>query len=105
MAAYASGCRRVRMRTHPPGGACVRPGLGASHDLLTSLPDLAADLLALVPHALALIGVGLAELADSRGHFAHHLLVDALDDEPRGRLDPERDALRRLDGHGVAEAE
>src|SRR6202042_545502 len=83
----------------------MRPGPGASHGLLTSLPDLAADHFTLVPHALALIGVGLAELADSRRHLAHRLLVDALHHEPGRSLDPEGDALRRADGHGVAEPE
>src|SRR5579872_6558163 len=90
---------------HATGGPGERPGLCASHDLLTSLPDLAADDLALVPHALALVRVRLAELADARGHLADELLIDALDDEPGRRLDAERDALRRTHGHRVAEAE
>src|ERR1700683_2258373 len=83
----------------------MRPGPGASHDLLTSLPDLAADYLALVPHALALIGVGLAELADLRGHLAHHLLVDAFHDKPGGGLDPGVDPFGGGDRHRVAEPE
>src|ERR1700722_3874022 len=101
----AAGRGLVSTRTHPPRGACVRPGLGASHDLLTSLPDLAADLLTLIPHALALVRVRLAELTDSRRHLAHQLLVDALDHEPGGSLHTEGDPLRRGDGHRVAEAE
>src|SRR6202050_2745051 len=80
----------------------MRPGPGASHGLLTSLPDLAADYLTLVPHAPALIGVGLAELADFRGHLADSLLVDAFHDKPGGGLDPDGDALRRAHGQGVA---
>src|SRR5215469_6463048 len=94
-------------RGDPRGGAAsnpaVCPGLGARHFLLTSLPDLAADLFALVPHALALIGVRLAKLADIRGHFAHLLLVDALHHKPGGSLNPEGDPGRRSHGHGVAE--
>src|SRR6185437_9067621 len=73
--------------------------------LLPSLPDLAADLLALVTHALALVRVGLAQLAYVRGDLAHLLLVDALDDEPGRGLDPEGDPLRRGHRHRVAEAE
>ena len=44
---------------------------------LTRLPDLAADDLAGVPHALALVRVGLAQLADVGGGLADQLLVDA----------------------------
>src|SRR6202020_269151 len=83
----------------------MRPGPGGSHGLLINLPDLAADYLTLVPHALALIGVGLAEPADLRGHLADSLLVDAFHDKPGEGLDPEGDALRRDDRHGVAEPE
>src|SRR5215469_11123015 len=89
------------------GPACdpdVGPGLGARHVLLTSLSDLAADLLALVAHALALVGIGLAELADVGGNLAHLLLVDALNDEPGGRLDPEADPVRGCHWHRVTEA-
>src|SRR5438132_428562 len=73
--------------------------------LLPCLTGLAANLLALVPHALALVRVGLAELADVGGNLANLLLVDALDDEARGRLDPEGDALRSRDEHWVRVAE
>src|SRR5712691_8937184 len=73
--------------------------------LLPSLSDLAANLLALVPHALALVRVRLAELAYVGGDLAHLLFADALDDEPGGSLDPQRDAVRRGDRHRVAEAE
>ena len=73
--------------------------------LLARLPDLAADDFALVTHAFALVGVGLAQLADRGGDLADLLLVDALDPEPGGRLDSEGDALRRLHRHRVAEAE
>src|SRR3954469_10830468 len=72
---------------------------------LTRLSDLAADLLARVPHTLALVRVGLAQLADVGGNLAHELLVDTLDGETRGVLDDEGDALRGLDLHRVAVAE
>src|SRR5581483_8350187 len=103
--ADASGRGLPRVAPDETARACERPGLRSSHDLLTSLPDLAADDLALVPHALALVRVGLAELANSRGDLADQLLVDALDHEPGGGLNPEGDALRRGDHHRVAEAE
>src|SRR6266516_3295151 len=73
--------------------------------LLPSLSDLAADLLALIPHALALVRIRLAELAYVGGDLADLLLADALDDQPGGRLDPQRDAIGRADRHRVAEAE
>src|SRR5512141_3151492 len=73
--------------------------------LLTRLPDLELDLLALVADALALVRVGLAELADVGGDLAHLLLVDAAYDELRRRLHLEGDALRGRDGHRVAVAE
>src|SRR4249919_89145 len=76
-----------------------------SHDLLTSLSDLATDDLALVAHTLALVRVGFAELADICGDLADLLLVDALDVEPGGRVDLEGDALRCLYKNRMAEAE
>src|SRR6478735_1741303 len=75
------------------------------HGLLTSLSDLAADLLARIAHALALVRVGLAQLADVCGNLANLLLVDALDRESGRVLDGEGNALRRLDGDRVAVAE
>src|SRR5690606_6892395 len=73
--------------------------------LLTSLSGLAADSLALVADALRLVGVGLAQAADVRGHLAHLLLVDSLDVQQGRLLHPERDALRRLHDDGVAVAQ
>src|SRR5437016_4794403 len=55
---------------------------------LACLPGLAPNELALVAHAFALVRVGPAQLADVRGNLADLLLVDALHDEPGGRLDP-----------------
>src|SRR5262249_1662927 len=78
---------------------------GDSHVLLSSLPDLAADLLAGVTHALALVRIGLAALADVRGDLADLLLVDPLDDDPGGGLPPPRDAVRRGDRRPEAVAE
>src|ERR1700761_5108654 len=72
---------------------------------LTRLSDLAPDLLAHVPHALALVRVGLAQLADVRGDLADALLVDARHGEPGRRLHREVDALRRLHRHPAAVAE
>src|SRR6201989_3331344 len=73
--------------------------------LLPCLTGLTTDDLTLVTHALALVRVGLAQLADVGGHFADLLLVDALDHEAGRGLDAERDALRRLDRDGVREPE
>src|SRR5690606_20884706 len=70
-----------------------------------SLSDLAADVLAGVTHALALVRLGLADLADVRRDLADLLLVDARHRELGGALDGEGDAGRRLDDHGVAEPE
>src|SRR5918994_486199 len=72
---------------------------------LTRLSDLAPDDLAGVPHALALVRLGLAELADVRGRLADQLLVDPRHREPRGCLDGEGDAGGRLDDDRGTEAE
>jgi hypothetical protein len=74
--------------------------------MTTSRPfRLAADVLARVADALALVRLGLAQLADVGRDLADLLLVDPLDGELGGRLDGERDAVGRLDQHRVAEAE
>ena len=52
------------------------------------LPDLPADVLALVADALALVRLGRAHLADLGGDLADLLLVDALDDDLRRRRAP-----------------
>src|SRR4051794_30209649 len=93
-------CRRAFVRD--AGCLCLDREIPMS---LTSLSDLAADVLAGVAHALALVGLGLAELADVRGDLADQLLVDALDAEVGRVLDGERDALGRLEGDRVAVAE
>jgi hypothetical protein len=66
--------RRRRERTRAGGVLVV---LVRSPWLLTSLSDLAADVLAGVADALALVRLGLAELADVGGDLADELLVDA----------------------------
>src|SRR5215471_19311416 len=98
-------CRRFRDAARAP--ALPRPGLFVvtAMSLLPSLPDLAADLLAGVTHALALVGVGLAELTYVGGDLADLLLVDPLHDDPGGGLHPQGDAIRRGDRHRVAVAE
>ena len=62
--------RRTRSR-------CACAASARSPWSLTSLSDLAADVLARVAHALALVGLGLAQLADVGGDLADLLLVDA----------------------------
>src|SRR5215510_13168021 len=54
---------------------------------LAGLARLAADLLARVAHALALVRLGLAGGADARGDLADQLLVDAHDREMGRVLD------------------
>src|SRR5262245_16214664 len=70
-----------------------------------SLTGLATDVLALVLHALALVGLGRAEAADVRGDLADEGLVRAADREARGILHLDRDARRRIEMHGMAEAQ
>src|SRR4051794_25819755 len=94
--------RHIRVRSFgrsaPPCPASPSrrlPSLFLAADL-AGLAGLAADLLARVPHALALVRLGLARLADLRGDLADELLVDA-DDREMGRvLDLEADAGRRI---------
>src|SRR5690606_28968670 len=69
------------------------------------LSDLAADDFALVPNALGLVRVGLAQLADLRRDLTDLLLVDALDAELGRAFDLEGDPLGRLHHDGVAVAE
>src|SRR5436190_3800893 len=79
-------------------------GLLLSADL-AGLAGLAADLLARVAHALALVGLRLACRADLGRDLADELLVDA-DDRQAGRtLDLEADAGRRVDLDLVAVAQ
>src|SRR5688572_17917080 len=68
--------------------------LGYNLEPLLLLAFLHDDLLARVPHALALVGLGWTHVADLGSHLSDFLHVDTLDDDLRltGRLDG--DALR-----------
>src|SRR4051794_28334912 len=106
----AAGCRPCRSRACARGrGGARGPGASARRPLLLrslrGLAGLLPDELALIPHALALVRLGLADLADVRGDLAHQLLVDAPDRDPGRRRDLELDALGRPDVHRVAEPE
>src|SRR3954470_17364572 len=94
--------RRSRDRVRAEVCLCCFSEIAMS---LTSLSDLAADVLAGVPDALALVRLGLAELADVGGDLADQLLVDALDAEAGLVLDRERDAVGRVEDDRVAVAE
>src|SRR6476469_8913862 len=60
---------------------------------LRRLAGLAEDALVGVADALALVRLGLADLADVGRHLAHELLVEALDGDTGRRGDLEGDAL------------
>src|SRR3954469_7329743 len=79
----------------------ARPELRSS----CPLADLPGDVLALVPDALALVGLRRALLADVRGDLADELLGDALHDDARRLRHLELDAVRRLDRDRVRVAE
>src|SRR3546814_7291982 len=72
--------------------------------LLARLSGLLGDVLAEVPDALALVGLGLADLADVGGALADRLLVDAPDHYAVRSGHLEGDAGGGVDGHGMAEA-
>src|SRR4051794_13986676 len=73
--------------------------------LLAGLAGLAEDLLTEVAHALALVGLGLADRTDVGGHLADDFLVDTPDDDSGLDWHLEGNALGRVDDHRVAEAE
>src|SRR6188768_2552556 len=64
---------------------------------LARLSGLALDVLAGVPDALALVRLGLADLANVGGHLADLLLVDAPHDDPGRDGHLELDAVGRRD--------
>src|ERR1039457_2897777 len=72
---------------------------------LRRLSGLAKYPLARVAHALALVGLGLADLADVGGDLTHLLLVDAPHGDPGGHRDLEGDALGRVDRDRVRKPE
>src|SRR3954469_7322611 len=83
----------------------TRPSPSSSCCSLAGLAGLAHHVFAAVANPLALVGLGLAELADVGGHLADQLLVDALDAEPRLVLDREGDAVGGVEDDRVAVAE
>src|SRR4029077_7164379 len=98
--------RRVSDTFWPPGlRVADAPSLTFVAILLTCLSDLAADLLAFVANALALVRVWAAQAANVRRDLTDLLLVDAGDRELGGRLNREGDALGRRDHDGMAVAE
>src|SRR3712207_374075 len=96
----------LRSRDAVRSAVCLRR-FSESAMSLTCLSDLASDLLAGVPDALALVGLGLAQLADVGCDLTDELLVDALDREAGGVLHREGDAFGCVerDRVGVAELE
>src|SRR4029453_8390701 len=68
---------------------------------LGGLAGLLPYVLALIPDALALVRLGLADLPDLRGDLTDQLLVDASNHDPRGRRHLELDAVRRTERDGV----
>src|SRR5690348_12715533 len=70
-----------------------------------ALAHLPSHVLALVPDALALVGLGLALLADVGGNFTHLLLGGPTNDDPRRLGNLELDSVRRLDGNRVRVAQ
>src|SRR5580693_2170378 len=98
--------RRMRsfLRSRPT--ICMAMLLASAR--LRGLAGLLADLLALVPHALAAVGLGWAEAADLRGRLPHALLVGAREDDDRAlgvARDLALDALGERERDGVREAE
>src|SRR5215471_15681745 len=78
---------------------------GGRRPSLACLAGLALHALAQVAHALALVGLGLADLANVGGDLANRLLVDAAHGDPGRRRYLELDALRRLDAHRMTETQ
>src|SRR5438045_6252085 len=73
--------------------------------LLPGLTGLAQDALAGVADALALVGLGLADLADIGRHLADELLVEAPDGDPGGGRHLEGDAVGGVGVDRMREAE
>src|SRR5262245_24159614 len=89
-------CRRTR---------CSGFVSAMERSLLRRLAGLAADVLIGVPDALALVRLGLANLADVGRDLADQLLVEAAHDDALRLRDLERHTFGRLDAHGVREAD
>src|SRR5688500_13298835 len=93
-----SRMRSWRLRRSEPRERIVVIGLASD---LAGLAGLAEDLLAGVLDALALVGLRLALRADVGSRLANELLVGTEHAEARRGLDPELDARRRVDLHGM----
>src|SRR5204862_6782800 len=101
----APACRRCACER---GGAASREPIACRslrRRSLRGLPGLLPHVLALVADALALVRLGLADLADVRGDLADGLLVDAPDRDAGRRRYLELDPLRGPDHHRVGETE
>ncbi len=97
-AVYATGCGACAVRLE----RLPRPQPPRAYFFLPSLRTIRSSG---IFHALALVGLGSAELADLRRDLADRLLVDARHDD-LGRLrHRDGDAGRRLVDHVMAEAE
>src|SRR3974390_696405 len=73
--------------------------------LLRRLAGLATDVLAGVPDALALVGLGLPDLANIGGDLTDELLVVSAHDDARRLRHLERHSFGRLHPHGVRVAD
>src|SRR5438552_15685808 len=71
--------------------------------LLRALAGLAQDPLVRVPDALALVRLGLADLADVGRDLSDELAVVAADHDTGWHRHLECDSVRRVDAHGVRE--
>src|SRR6266511_3226338 len=92
---------RTRRWRRPRASRLVIVMLGS----LRALPRLAADVLVDVADALALVRLGLADLADVGRHLTDELLVGAPDDDAGRDGHLEGDPLGRLDRHRVRVAD
>src|SRR5687767_12883772 len=112
---------------HAPVNRQPRPRLGALHPfpdpeldpfaailcrldlhidpLGTGLPDLLLQLLAHVPHALLLVGIGLAHSPDVRRNLTHHLPVGAGHGDVRLLVDRDVDPVRDVEHDRMRVAE
>src|SRR4051794_22424336 len=98
-----------RARSDPVGDDPTCAGslrrLGCSGGASRALAHLPGHVLALVPDALALVGLRRALLADVRGDLADELLGDAADDDAGRHRHLELDPVGRLDRHRMRVAE
>ena len=74
-------------------------------ELSEPLDVVEGDLLARVPHTLALVGLGGADIPDLGGDLTDFLPIDALDDDFRLTRGLHGNAFRNREGHRVREAQ